>query len=101
MSLASCPIHKCLPHAALLSALPSQHLLTPEFVKEAVRHMKLPELHILVECTGGTQLTDTESDSLSCLLQVRDAVTAATISGVGLIALSAGVMFSRNKKQSQ
>uniref|UniRef100_A0A8B9XQL7 LRAT domain-containing protein n=1 Tax=Bos mutus grunniens TaxID=30521 RepID=A0A8B9XQL7_BOSMU len=33
--------------------------------------------------------------------QVRDAVTAATISGVGLIALSAGVMFSRNKKQSQ
>ncbi|XP_010852243.1 PREDICTED: HRAS-like suppressor 3 [Bison bison bison] len=33
--------------------------------------------------------------------QVRDAVTAATISGVGLIALSAGVMFSRNKKQIQ
>ncbi|XP_006050890.4 phospholipase A and acyltransferase 3 isoform X1 [Bubalus bubalis] len=33
--------------------------------------------------------------------QVRDALTAATISGVGLIALSAGVMFSRNKKQHQ
>ena len=89
MSLASCPIHKFLPHAALLSALPSQYLLTPEFVKEAMRHMKLPELDILVECTVCTQLTDTESDSLSCLLQGRDAVTAATISGVGLIALSA------------
>ncbi|XP_010852351.1 PREDICTED: HRAS-like suppressor 3 [Bison bison bison] len=33
--------------------------------------------------------------------QVRDAVTAATISGVGLIALSAGIMFSINKKQNQ
>ena len=63
--------------------------------------MKLPELDILVECTVCTQLTDTESDSLSSLLQVRDAVTAATISGVGLIALFAGVMFSRNKKQNQ
>lgn len=101
MSLASCPIHKFLPHAALLSALPSQYLLTPEFVKEAMRHMKLPELDILVECTVCTQLTDTESDSLSCLLQVRDAVTAATILGVGLIALSSGIMFSINKKQNQ
>ena len=63
--------------------------------------MKLPELDILVECTVCTQLTDTESDSLSSLLQARDAVTAATISGVGLIALFAGVMFSRNKKQNQ
>ncbi|XP_040112034.1 phospholipase A and acyltransferase 3-like [Oryx dammah] len=33
--------------------------------------------------------------------QVRDAVTAATISGVGLIALFAGAIFSRNKKQNQ
>ena len=66
-----------------------------------MRHMKLPELDILVECTVCTQLTDTESDSLSSLLQARDAVTAATISGVGLIALFAGAMFSRNKKQNQ
>ena len=101
MSLDSCPIHKFLPHAALLSAFPCQYLLTLEFVKEAMRHMKLPELDILVECTVCTQLTDTESDSLSSLLQVRDAVTAATISGVCLIALFAGVMFSRNKKQNQ
>ena len=63
--------------------------------------MKLPELDILVDCTVCTQLTDTESDSLSSLLQGRDAVTAATISGVGLIALFTGVMFSRNQKQSQ
>ena len=97
MSLASCPIHQFFLHAALLSAFPCQYLLTPEFVKEAMRHMKLPELDILVECTVCTQLTDTESDSLSCLLQVRDAVTAATISGVGLIALSTGVMFSSSK----
>ena len=101
MTLASCPIHQFLPHAALLSAFPCQYLLTPEFVKEAMRHMKLPELDILVECTVCTQLTDTESDSLSCLLQVRDAVTAATILGVGLIALSSGIMFSINKKQNQ
>uniref|UniRef100_A0A3Q1MI16 LRAT domain-containing protein n=2 Tax=Bos TaxID=9903 RepID=A0A3Q1MI16_BOVIN len=33
--------------------------------------------------------------------QVRDAVTAATILGVGLIALSSGIMFSINKKQNQ
>ena len=85
MTLASFPIHKFLPHAALLSALPSQYLLTPEFVKEAMRHMKLPELDILVECTVGTQLTDTESDSLSSLLQVRDAVPAATIMKLHLL----------------
>ena len=85
MSLASCPIHKFLPHAALLSALPSQYLLTPEFVKEAMRHMKLPELDILVECTVGTQLTDTESDSLSSLLQVIDAVPAAIIMILNLL----------------
>ena len=67
-----------------------------------MRHMKLPELDILVECTVCTQLTDTESDSLSSLLQVRDAIMAVGIAGVGLAAMGLiGVMFSRNKKQKQ
>ena len=68
-----------------------------------MRHMKLPELDILVECTVCTQLTDTESDSLSSLLQVRDAIMAVGIAGVGLLAAMGliGVMFSRNKKQKQ
>ena len=107
MSLASCPIHKFLPHAALLSAFPCQYLLTPEFVKEAMRHLKLPELDILVECTVCTQLTDTESDSPSSLSQVRDAITAIIIMEV-LLALEGHVLKKqeakkkkRNKKQNQ
>ena len=101
MSFDSCPIHKFLPHAALLSAFPCQYLLTPEFVKEAMRHMKLPELDILVECAVCTQLTDTESDSLSSLLQVRDAVTAAINMAAHLKAPFTEFTFSRNKKQNQ
>ena len=50
-----------------------------------MRHMKLPELDILVECTVGTQLTDTESDSLSSLVQVIDAVPAAIIMILNLL----------------
>ena len=95
MSLASCPIHKFLPPAALLSAFPCQYLLTPEFVKEAMRHMKLPELNIFVECTVCTQLTDTESDSLFSLLQARGFAAAITMA-LGVIAVFAGAVFSRN-----
>uniref|UniRef100_A0A8C9M7I4 Phospholipase A and acyltransferase 3 n=1 Tax=Panthera tigris altaica TaxID=74533 RepID=A0A8C9M7I4_PANTA len=44
----------------------------------------------------------TESDLPSALLQVRDAVVAAGIAGVGLAAVGLiGVMFSRNKRQKQ
>lgn len=43
-----------------------------------------------------------ESDLPSALLQVRDAVVAAGIAGVGLAAVGLiGVMFSRNKRQKQ
>ena len=56
--------------------------------------MKLPELDILVECTVCTQLTDTESDSLSSLLQARR--FAAITMALGVIAVFAGAVFSRN-----
>ena len=59
-----------------------------------MRHMKLPELDILVECTVCTQLTDTESDSLSSLLQARR--FAAITMALGVIAVFAGAVFSRN-----
>lgn len=91
-----------LSHPVLLSPFPCQYLLTPEFVKEAKGHVQLPELDVLAECTVCSQLPDTESDSLSSLLQVRDAIMAVGIAGVGLAAMGLiGVMFSRNKKQKQ
>ena len=57
--------------------------------------MKHPELNIFVECTVCTQLTDTESDSLSSLLQARRFAAAITVA-LGVIAIFAGAVFSRN-----
>ena len=100
--MAAGPTHQLLSHPALLSPFPCQYLLTPEFVREVKGHVQLPELDVLVEYTVCSQLPDTESDSLSSLLQVRDAIMAVGIAGVGLAAMGLiGVMFSRNKKQNQ
>lgn len=76
--------------------------MTPEFVKEAKRHVRLPELNVLVASMACAHIPDTESDLPSSLLQVRDAIMAAGIAGVGLAAVGLiGVLFSRNKRQKQ
>lgn len=62
--------------------------------------MRLSELNVLVGYlyTACTQIPDIESDLPSSLLQVRDAVMAAGIAGVGLAAIGLiGVIVSRNK----
>lgn len=60
--------------------------------------------NILVDCTACTQSPDPESDPppLFLSLQVRDAIMAAGIAGVGLAAVGLiGAVISRNKRQKQ
>lgn len=64
--------------------------------------MRLPEPSVLLDCTACTQIPSVEADLPSSLSQVRDAIMAAGIAGVGLAAVGLiGVMFSRNKRQKQ
>lgn len=59
-------------------------------------------MNVLAEWTACTQIPHIESYPPSSLLQVRDAIMAAGIAGVGLAAVSfIGVMLSRNKRQKQ
>lgn len=64
--------------------------------------MRLPEPHVLVDRTACTRIPSVQADLPSSLSQVRDAIMAAGIAGVGLAAVGLiGVMFSRNKRQKQ
>lgn len=69
---------------------------------ETKGHARLCELNILVDCTACTQIPDTQSLTHLSLLQVRDAIMAAGIAGVGLAAVGLiGAVISRNKRQKQ